>query len=103
VADLAVQLDNLLQLGDRPAELPLSTVNHRHVMAGHRFPGPVPHLPQDRQRLTVVLQRPLRLAQTAVRRRCCSARRPGRAALRRPGWCCRSCGKSVGMAAGCHC
>jgi hypothetical protein len=29
VADLAVQLDNLLQLGDCPAELPLSPVDHR--------------------------------------------------------------------------
>jgi hypothetical protein len=37
VADLAVQLDNLLQLGDCPAELPLSAVEHRHVIAGHRI------------------------------------------------------------------
>ena len=42
VADLAVQLDNLLQLGDGPAELPPSAVDHRHVIAGHRLPGPVP-------------------------------------------------------------
>ena len=63
---LAVQLDNLLQLGDCPAELPLSAVDHRHVIAGHRRPRPVPDLPHDRQRLPVVLQRPLRLAQTVV-------------------------------------
>ena len=48
------------------AELPLSAVEHRHVIAGHRLPGPVPDLPQDRQRLPVVLQRPLQLTQTAV-------------------------------------
>jgi hypothetical protein len=60
VADLAVQLDNLLQLGDCPAGLPLSAVDHRQVIAGHRLPGPVPDLPRDRQRLPVVLQRPLR-------------------------------------------
>ena len=66
VADLAVQLDNLLQLGDCPAEVALSAVDHRHVVAGHRFPGPVPDLPHDRQRLPVVLQRPLRLTQAAV-------------------------------------
>src|SRR5580704_14112656 len=66
VADLAVQLDNLLQLSDCPVELPLSMVDHRHVIAGRCFPGPVPDLPDDRQRLPVVLQRPLRLAQTAV-------------------------------------
>ena len=66
VADLAVQLDNLLQLGDGPAELPPSAVDHRHVIAGHRLPGPVPHLPPDRQRLPEVLQRPLPLAQTVV-------------------------------------
>jgi hypothetical protein len=66
VADLAVQLDNLLQLGDGPAELPPSAVDHRHVIAGHRLPGPVPDLSRDRQRLPVVLQRPLRLPQSAV-------------------------------------
>src|SRR6202023_3464204 len=58
VADLAVQLDNLLQLGDRPVELPLSAIDHRHVIAGHRLPGPVPDLPRDRQRLPEVAQRP---------------------------------------------
>ncbi len=66
VADLAVQLDNLLQLGDRPAQVALGAVDHRDVIAGHRFPGPVPDLPPDRQRLPVVLQRPLRLTQAAV-------------------------------------
>src|SRR5579859_6720560 len=66
VTDLAVQLDNLLQLGDGPAEFPLSTVDRRHVIAGHRLHGPVPDLPQDRQRLPEVLQRPLPLAQSAV-------------------------------------
>jgi hypothetical protein len=57
VADLAVQLDDLLQLGDRPAELALSAVDHRHVIASHRLPGPVPDRLPDRQRLPVVLQR----------------------------------------------
>ena len=60
MADLAVQLDNLLQLGDCPVKLSLSAVDHRHVIAGHRLPGPVPDLPPDRQRLPGVLQRPLR-------------------------------------------
>jgi hypothetical protein len=41
-------------------------VDHRHVIAGHRLPGPVPHLPPDRQRLPEVLQRPARLPQSAV-------------------------------------
>ena len=55
MADLAVQLDNLLHLGDCPAELALGTVDHRHVIASHRLPGPVIYLPSDRQRLPEVL------------------------------------------------
>jgi hypothetical protein len=56
------QLDHLLQLGDGTAELPLSAVDHRHVRAGHRLAGRVPDLQHDRQRLLVLLQRPLPLA-----------------------------------------
>jgi hypothetical protein len=37
VADLAVQLDNLLQLGDCPVELPPSAVDHRHVTRNSAF------------------------------------------------------------------
>jgi hypothetical protein len=56
VADLAVQLDNLLQLGDCPVELPPGAVDHRHVVAGHRFPGPVPDLPPQLRELETVLE-----------------------------------------------
>ena len=41
-------------------------VHEADVVQRGRLPGPVPDLPPDRQRLPVVLQRPLRLAQTAV-------------------------------------
>ena len=61
VADLAVQLDNLLQLGDCQAEVARSAVDHRHVIAGHRFPGPVPDLPHGGECPLELLQRPLPL------------------------------------------
>jgi hypothetical protein len=66
VADLAVQFDNPLQLGDCPVEVSPSAMNHRHAVAGHRLTGPVADLPRDRQSLRVVLQCPLSFAQAVV-------------------------------------
>ena len=67
VAGLPVKLDNLFELCHGLIELSPPMVDQRDVVAGHRFPGPVPDLPPDRQRLPVVLQRPPRLASTLTR------------------------------------
>ncbi len=66
VSDLAVELDDALQFGDRLVPLPAAAVDHRHVVPGDSFTGTVADLAGDGQGLVVVLQGLLGLAQPVV-------------------------------------